>query len=356
MRIFFMTFLFYNVCNYKISEFLLTLRTDHKIFIMILIAPDKFKGTLTARQAASIIAKGLHPAFCLMAPMADGGEGTASIIGANSPWQQRNGYYVNPISKVAVIDSSAVIGLQPHNDVMHCSSAPLGLKVREILKGGCETVVIGVGGTGTCDGGEGFLQALDKYAIYKDKIIGLCDVQVPLLPPDSSKWRECPSALMFAPQKGATENDIELLYQRLDQVRDAYSHGKSSPFDGAGGGLGFAIATAIGAKCYPGAEYVFQNYSIDWDKVSLVITGEGCVDAQTSQGKVADVVCRRAHDHGKPCVMIGGMVKERYEMADLLISTADFMPDMPLNEATAAKRLAAAVEYLKVWLIEHPVG
>ena len=322
---------------------------------MILIAPDKFKGTLTARQTASIIAKGLHPAFCLMAPMADGGEGTASIIGANAPWQQRNGYYVNPETKTAVIDSSAIIGLQPNNDVIHRSSAPLGIKVREILKGGCEKVIIGVGGTGTCDGGVGFLEALDKYTTYKDKIIGLCDVKVPLLPLSACEWHNTPSALMFAPQKGATESDIELLYQRLEQARDEYSHGRYSPYDGAGGGLGFAIATAIGAKCYPGAEYVLKNYGIDWDSVSLVVTGEGCVDAQTSQGKVADVVCSTAHKYGKPCVMIGGIVKERYENADLLISTADFFPEMPLNEATAAKRLAAAVECLKEWLIEHPV-
>ena len=121
----------------------------YKIASMILIAPDKFKGTLTATQVARIIDSEL-PGDCLMMPMADGGEGTAdAIASATTGWVRRNGYAVHPASATAAIDSSAVIGLgqvNPRNhDILSATSAPLGVVVREIIKGGCKNVIIGVG-------------------------------------------------------------------------------------------------------------------------------------------------------------------------------------------------------------------
>lgn len=310
---------------------------------MILIAPDKFKGTLTARQAASAIASAIKDIEYIKAPMADGGEGSASILCSSPQWDRHDSYYVNNHTRTAVIDSSAIIGLDGinimHHDILKASSAPLGVKVREIIKGGCEKVIIGIGGTSTCDGGEGFLVGLgtEKLSTYRDKIIGLSDVCVPLVAAHGE-----PSALMFAPQKGATPQDIDILRRRLEGLYHKYQN-RRSPYDGAGGGLGFAIASVIGARCFSGAEYVLDHYNIDWSKISLTITGEGRIDDQTATGKVVNVVTRTSLAHGVPVVAFGGYV-EPHLRSESVISTTDYLPDMTLDTKTATLRLQAAVK------------
>ncbi len=320
----------------------------------ILIAPDKFKGTLTARQAATIMSKALCKHFCIQAPMADGGEGTASALCHGPGWEQRDCYYVDRRSRTAVIDSSALIGITAatKRDILRASSAPLGIKVREIIKYGCQKVIIGIGGTGICDGGVGFLEGLglDKYHTYRNHIIGLSDVEVPLLPPadvPDEKVLDYPSALMFAPQKGATILDLPVLRHRLEEAQRHFGMGRHSACDGAGGGLGFAIATAIDAPWHMGAEYVLNHYDIDWHAIDLVITGEGRWDNQTSQGKVVDTVARYATERKIPCIAICGCIDKSSISSDLpytLISTENFYPDLPLDSDTAEMRLRAATE------------
>lgn len=328
---------------------------------MILIAPDKYKGTLSARQASAIIAEALADNFCITAPMADGGEGTAAALAHGAGWEERDCYYVHRPTRTAAIDSSAVIGIGafPGHDILKASSAQLGIKVREILESGCDRVIIGIGGTGCCDGGVGFLEGLglDKYHTYRNRVIGLSDVAVPLLPPDDisdDNATAYPCALMFAPQKGALSCDIPVLRGKLQQAVKDYSDSRSSIYDGAGGGLGFAIATAIGAPCYPGAQYVLDQYDIDWDKISLVITGEGKIDAQTSRGKVVDTMARNAAARGIPCVAIGGCVSLSDEQARdfpcRIIDSSTHYPWLPLTADTAAKRLAKAASELKTAL------
>lgn len=307
---------------------------------MIVIAPDKFKGTLTAREAARVIASAIPAEFDrIIMPMADGGEGTAQVLCSGAEWQQHDCYYVDRRRKVAVINSSDVIGIGKVSGVMSATSAPLGVKVREILKSGCEKVVIGVGGTGTCDAGTGFLDALGsgrQLQDYRHKIVGLCDVRVPLLAPAGE-----PSALMFAPQKGATEADMPRLRQRLVAAQARFGS-ERSPWDGAGGGLGYAIASVLGAECHDGAEYVLSSYDIRWEDVSLVVTGEGSIDRQTKQGKVVETVRRVASAHGVPVVAFGGTVIP--EMRDMYnISTDEYLPDQPLTPETAVHRLRQAV-------------
>lgn len=315
----------------------------------ILIAPDKFKGTISARRASDIIARACGDIAYVTAPMADGGEGTAAALCRGSEWERRDDYYVNKRTKVAVIDSHDVIG-SPASDLLRASSAPLGLKVREIIQGGCKKVVIGVGGTATCDGGEGFLYGLgiEKYAAYRDMLVGLCDVCVPLLPKsgmdDLHLMKSEPSALMFAAQKGALDIDYPVLYRRLEAVRDKYSQGRSSQFDGAGGGLGFALASAIGAQCYQGAPYVLEHYDIKWDSIGMVITGEGCIDKQTCRGKVVAAVSDAAAARGIPCVAIGGAVKDASGLTCECVAADAEFGDEPLSAEVAEKRLYAAAK------------
>lgn len=310
---------------------------------MILIAPDKFKGTLTAIEAADIIADALGGKDVVKAPMADGGEGTAKMLCRDLRWQPHDCYYVDPRSRTAVIDSSAVIGLAGvdlgRHDILRATSYPLGVKVREILKGGCRKVVIGVGGTSTCDGGMGFLEALDsdKLYTYRNSIVGLSDVRVPLVAPIGQ-----PSALMFAAQKGASGIDIEVLHRRLTEIYREYPHSRS-PFDGAGGGLGFAIASAIGAECFDGAAYVLDHYDIRWHDISMIITGEGSIDAQTSQGKVVSVLQAKGKELNIPVIAFGGKVEPGLE-SDTVVSTTKFYPELSLDKKTAALRLKAAVK------------
>lgn len=174
-------------------------------------------------------------------------------------------------------------------------------------------------------------------------MIGLCDVSVPLLPPDGDCFSSLPSALMFAKQKGATSLDMPILYNRLERAYKEYGSGSSCPFDGAGGGLGFAIGNAIGARCLSGAEYVLESYDIDWNDIDLVITGEGKIDGQTAQGKVVNYVSRVAARHNKPVIAFGGTVEKDLK-SDTVISTAQYFPAYPLNHSTASLRLRTAVK------------
>ncbi len=309
---------------------------------MILIAPDKYKGTLTAPQAAEIIARATGRP-CIQAPMADGGEGTASVLCRGEKWQFDGVGYINSATGEAVIDSSAVIGLQnvdiAHHNLLTASSAPLGEAVKRLLDQGCPMVTIGIGGTSTCDGGAGFLNALGDGQAYRHRLRGLSDVQVPLVAPFDR-----PSALMFAPQKGATHDMIPLLAEKLREVERQYGPARS-PFDGAGGGLGYALASVIGCEVLPGSRYVLDSYHIDWSRISLVITGEGRYDRQTSLGKVIDEVRTRCKACAKPLIIIPGTVEHGCESPGI-IPADRYLPDLPLNPDTAARRLELAVKAL----------
>ncbi len=305
---------------------------------MLLIAPDKYKGTLSAPEAARIIADVITEPCCL-APMADGGEGTSDVLCSSPEWYSDGLARVNPNTGEAVIDSSAVIGLQGvdlrHHDLLTASSSPLGREVRRLLDYGYKRVTIGIGGTCTCDGGAGFLEALGDYIAYKDRLLGLSDVQVPLLAPPGR-----PSALMFAPQKGATQQMLPLLAEKLARVEAKYGPARSV-FDGAGGGLGYALASVIGAQVVPGAQYVLDSYRIDWSKVRLVITGEGRYDHQTATGKVVHQVCLQAREHGVETVVLAGTVAPGCEEPNV-VACDSYLPEQPLTPAVAAERLRLA--------------
>lgn len=318
---------------------------------MILVAPDKFKGTLTSQEAAAIISGELPDA--LSCPMADGGEGTAQIIASFQPgWEKWASWYYNPDTRTAAIDSSAVLGPEAWKgiraDIQYRNSMVLGTIVAAMLNTCADRMIIGIGGTYTCDGGEGFLRAIGPgpLSYYRTRLIGLSDVRVPLVAPIGE-----PSALMFAPQKGATAEQLPLLAQRLAEVQARY--GGSSPYDGAGGGLGYAIASAIGAPCVDGAEYVLGLYHVPWERVTLAITGEGRIDSQTAQGKVAHVVAREATRRGIPVVAIGGCAEPGATLGDgvdsalvTIISADSYLPNDPLTPAVAARRLALAAKSL----------
>jgi glycerate kinase len=300
---------------------------------MILIANDKFKGTMTAACAAQIIAAELGSERCIIAPMADGGEGTAQVIANCSPWRCCGSWFYNPLTREAAVDSSAAIGLQQVNlathNILTATSAPLAHLLNRVAAAGAFRIYLGIGGTATCDGGEGMLDALSPQYNWQSLLIGLSDVAVPLA-----------DALMFAPQKGATPQQLPLLADRLRRVQRRF--GGVSPWDGAGGGVGYAVASVIGAHCMSGAEFVLSRYNIDWNDVDVVITGEGRIDAQTSRGKVVSVVQKAAALHGVPCIAIGGCV-DPVLRSDNVIDTSAYLSDRPLTASVAEARLRLAV-------------
>lgn len=279
---------------------------------MILVAPDKFKGTMSAETVAHCIADTLASFGykSIEFPMADGGEGTAAILARIYSLQHEPTVpecYVSTDGTIGVMEAGAFTygSARSRDAVMNRDSAALGEALMLILDKypRMNSLYLGVGGTGTCDGGEGMLRVLEQCGLEtraSQCLVGLCDVRVPLVAPIG-----CPSALMFAPQKGALPEDLPLLAERLRKWQEHWP-GRSSVYDGAGGGLGFALASVLGARCMDGAAYIAE--SIGWEDIDLVVSGEGRIDEQTGRGKVVDTLRRLAAAHGVPFLAFGGCV------------------------------------------------
>lgn len=279
---------------------------------MILIAPDKFKGTMSAETATRCIASTLasYGYEAIEFPMADGGEGTAAILARMYDLLPEPGVpecYVKADGTIGAMEAGVLTyGSNRTRDVvMGKDSTELGEALRSVLDKypQLDTLYLGIGGTGTCDGGEGMLRVLSQCGLEaraRQCLVGVCDVRVPLVAPVGS-----PSALMFAPQKGALPEDLPLLAARLRKWQECWP-GCSSVYDGAGGGLGFALASVLGARCVDGAAYHAE--SIRWEGIDLVVSGEGRIDEQTGQGKVVDTLRRLAAAHGVPFLAFGGCV------------------------------------------------
>lgn len=307
---------------------------------MILIAPDKFKGTYTAQQICNLVADRLRregfTSPLRLSPLSDGGEGApkAFLPGAKT---LRKGVYEREGRQLVV--SSEIVGFEAFKStslpLMKRSSIELGKAVSRGV-----ATMIAIGGTAVSDGGAGFLQGLgvkfynsqgsvieepltpstlttiaevDKSALSEYDISGIVDVRASLTDGNLT-------TLDFARQKALPGEDISGLKDALTHLQRVV--GGVSEWDGAGGGLGYAVASVIGAKCVSGAEAAIDGLDIDWSKVELVITGEGSVDEQTVKGgKLVDAIYRKAKSHGIPTLILYGKRTEGlpYEhMAQLL--------------------------------------
>ncbi|HXW79695.1 MAG TPA: glycerate kinase, partial [Acidimicrobiales bacterium] len=223
----------------------------------VLAAPDKFRGTLTAREAAEAVASAATAAGwdCDIAPVSDGGEGfldvftgigslqTARVSGPLG--QEVQVQWVlgrdpdSPGSTIAVVESARAIGLgviggAKNNDPVHASSAGLGQLVAIAARAGAHQILIGMGGSATTDGGLGAVEALAPNGrLPSAELLAVSDVE--------TKFLDAPA--IFGPQKGATPAQVELLKRRLERVAQLYQErfGKDVrdiPGSGAAGGLG----------------------------------------------------------------------------------------------------------------------
>jgi glycerate kinase len=279
--------------------------------VRALACPASLKGVVSAVEAAALLADGLERggAEALALPVADGGEGTAEVIGGEPHRAAAADPLGRPIvaewvvraDATAVVDSAAALGLpllRPEElDPLRASSAGLGELLRAVLAARPAAVIVGVGGTATVDGGAGLRAVLPSWPDGVSLRVA-CDVRSPLVD----------AARVFARQKGASPEQAVELERRLvaDRALAPYAE---LPGAGAGGGLGAALAS-LGGELVPGSELVLDVIGFDEQAslADLVVTGEGTVDETTFAGKAPGAVLARCERLGVRCVLFGGRV------------------------------------------------
>lgn len=320
----------------------------------ILIAPDKFKGSLSAREVADQIAIGLRDrlpnAIVKTLPMADGGEGTAEVIcdacgGERITCAAHDAlgrvieaqYVWLHSSATAAIEMSAAAGMwriaPEERDLLSANTYGVGEMMKHAAKRGAKEILLGLGGSATNDGGLGMARALGFRFFGQEqeqelespgelvglarisrsetehnfpKVVAAADVRNPLLGPRGA-------TRTFGPQKGGTPEQLEILESGLSRLadivtRDLGSDFRDSPGAGAAGGLGFGLMTFCGAPVKSGFDIVadFVGLMSAIDEADAVVTGEGRLDEQTLEGKAPAGIARLARQSGKPVFAIVG--------------------------------------------------
>lgn len=360
----------------------------------VLIAPDKFKGSLTGAEVAAAVARGIHsrrPDVDLdLLPVADGGDGTLDAalaagfslvevtVSGPTGTPVRTGYALR--GDVAVVEMADACGLSrlPGELLapLAATSRGLGEVMAAALDAGCRTLVVGVGGSASTDGGSGMVTALGARlldvdaepvpnggqglaALHRIDMSGLhpalaaadvilaCDVDNPLTGPQGA-------ASVFGPQKGATVEQVSQLDASLSRWADlvALDTGvdhRDAPGAGAAGGVGFAAIALLGARLRPGIELILELVGFDERVagVDLVVTGEGSLDAQSLHGKAPIGVARAARAAGASVVAVcGRRVLGDEEMRNAGIQDAYALLDLEPDAALCMREAAPLLERL----------
>jgi glycerate kinase len=366
--------------------------------VRVVVAPDKFKGSLTAAQVAARLAAGLTRAApgveVVQVPVADGGDGTleaAVSAGYRRVPVRAEGPTGEPVDTayaerdgVAVVELADVSGLGRlpggRPAARAASSYGTGQVLRAALDAGCRRIVLGIGGSASTDGGAGIVQALGGRlldasgrevgrggaalaavrsldlaglhpALRQAEVVVASDVDNPLLGPRGA-------ASVYGPQKGAVPADVAALDAALSRWAEAVHRATGidaagSPGAGAAGGVGFAAQAVLGARLRPGIDLVLDlvRFREALPRARLVITGEGSLDAQTLHGKAPAGVAAAASSAGIPVVAVAGrslLTPAELEPAGILAAypLSDLEPD-PARSMTEAgpllERVAARV-------------
>ena len=298
----------------------------------VLAAPDKFRGTLTAQEAAAAIAGGAIRAgwSAFELPLADGGEGTLAVLGGGN----RRATVTGPLGQrveaewrleedgTALIEAALACGLSlagapERNDPLGATSRGAGELVAAALMEGATYVVIAVGGVASTDGGLGAVEALQPLLPLPVRVDVACDVDARLLD----------AADVFAPQKGATPKQVRILRKRLAELDLPDLRGA-----GAAGGLAGGLA-AVGARLVPGFELVAGRLGLDERiaEADLVATGEGLVDATSLTGKVVGGVLARARSAGVEALVVAGDIASGSPI-DAISLVERYGPERALSE------------------------
>lgn len=303
----------------------------------LIVCPTAYKGTLTPWKAARVMeqmTRAAHPRLKItVLPLADGGDGTLEVLLKGLKGKVMRTRVRGPLGKpvnarwgllpkkTAIIEMARASGLalvKGRNRVLEATTYGTGELIRAALKQGCRTILIGVGGTATSDGGAGALQALglryfDKHGrelnasprdllclhridwnglraqLEKTNVFVLCDVTNPLLGPKGS-------ARTYGPQKGATPKQVELLEKALKHWSTfSKFQVKDRPGVGAAGALAYGLAAFVGAKLVRGAPFIMKT--LRWKEKSkgadFILTGEGRLDKTSFQGKVIGEIVKQ---------------------------------------------------------------
>jgi glycerate kinase len=371
--------------------------------VRILVAPDKFRGTLTARQAAEAVATGwqrTRPGDELdLVPMADGGEGTmqaltqalggrivsATVTGPlGEPIEAAFGLARSESGMLGVVEMATASGLAlvppARRDVLAATTRGTGELMALAIDAGANRLVVCIGGSATNDGGAGMAAALGARlldaagapvadggealaglahidltrlhpGLVRVSVVGACDVDNPLTGPSGA-------SAVYGPQKGASPDDVALLDRALGHLaavvqRDLGVDLREEPGAGAAGGLGFGLLAFCGARLRPGVEVVMDAVGLPQRIVEadLVITGEGSLDEQSLHGKVPAGVLAVCELAGVPAAIVCGRATIEVPGVPVVSLTERVGERAALEEArpslvAAAEDLAARAEDL----------
>ena len=320
----------------------------------MLAAPDKFRGTATADAIADAIADAVTGpasgaardaatgpasgaardagATCDRVPMADGGEGFLDVLGGANRTTVVTGPLGDEVEAgwrlvgtTAVVEMARASGLAllataqlsaaEANDALAASTFGTGELMAAAIDAGARRILVGVGGSATTDGGFGAQRAL--YPLQRLRgidIVVACDVR--------TRFLDAPA--VFAPQKGASASQVQLLQRRLERLAEVFiaEHGvdvRDIPGSGAGGGLAGGLAV-LGADLVAGFDLVADEVALfdRMETADLVVTGEGFVDPESFDGKVVGGVLSYAAELGLPALVIAGEVFDDAAVADAL--------------------------------------
>lgn len=360
----------------------------------ILIAPDKFKGSLSAFEVADNIEKGILKVFpkaiVVKVPMADGGEGTVeSLVDATGGkiiktnvkdplFRDIESFYgILGDGKTAVIEMAAASGLYLLKDYernpMITTTYGTGQLIKDALDKGCRKFIIAIGGSATNDGGTGMATALGVKFYDKDgREIGLgggelskiysidtsnlderlkecefivaCDVANPLI-------GENGASRVYAPQKGATKEMVEVLDKNLEhygKLLEKYFNKKiiDVPGSGAAGGLGAGLMAFLNAQLKSGIEIIIETLKLE-EKIKeadIVISGEGKIDFQTAFGKTISGIAKLCKKHNKPLIVIAGTVEDIEKLYEIGVSSVFSTMEKPMFLEDAIKNAPTLLE------------
>lgn len=326
----------------------------------ILIIPDSFKGTLSSKQVCECIEKGIKSISAneetVSLPFADGGEGfsecLSNICNGNILYSSCSDIYgrhmkgqIFTYKSTAIIECACASGLQKKRDVMNATSYGTGELIKSAVQKGFNNIILGLGGSGCCDGGAGALAALgaifrnidgDEIAFPRGKdlenIFGAgftkiikdinftfaCDV-------DNVYFGKNGAAYVFAPQKGANKNDVIALDNGLKML-NAFLPRDVSKIKGAGaaGGICGGLYSVYGGKIKSGFDILAEACALEEQikEADLIITGEGKTDLQTLMGKLPFKISELCRKHDKKCIVISGSI-DNVKLGDRMISLTD---------------------------------
>lgn len=320
----------------------------------VVVAPDSFKGTMSAQEVAEALALGieavgLEPVRC---PIADGGEGTMAAMLAARGGEARTALVADPLGRpvearfallpggrTAVVEMAEASGLgrvaEHERDAWAATTRGTGELVVAAVRAGAEHVIVSVGGSATTDGGAGAVAAMREAGVAP-RLSVICDVSTP--------WEDAPR--VFGPQKGADAETVLALAARLDELAAwAPRDPRGVPRTGCGGGLSGGLWAWFGAELMPGAAYVLDALGFDAlvAGAALVVTGEGALDEQTFAGKAVGEVARRAAAHDVPCQAVVGVSRLSPERARQLGVAGVAEAGTPAALREAGRRIAAAL-------------